>query len=99
MHQRRSKPFARGSSSFPQTKVRNDETFAIDNRRQGAFKILAKKFQTKAQNLKHYREEGNNKGNTPASTLDRKKLQIQMSMLHSSKIHSSPLRFVEPWNL
>jgi hypothetical protein len=31
----------------------------------GAFKILAKHFQTKAQNLKHYREEGRNEGNTP----------------------------------
>jgi hypothetical protein len=46
------------SSSFPQTKARNDKSFAADDKRHRAFKISAnfaakkrKKIQTKAQSL------------------------------------------------
>jgi len=48
MHQRQSRPFARGSSSFPQTKARNDETFAIDDRRHGGVQDIGKKNSNKS---------------------------------------------------
>ncbi len=48
MHQKRSRPLARGSSSFPQTKARNDETFAIDDRRHGGVQDIGKTFSDKS---------------------------------------------------
>ncbi len=42
MHQRRSRPFARGSSSFSHTKVRNDETFVVDDKRHRGVQDIGK---------------------------------------------------------
>lgn len=51
MHQRLSRPPPRGSSSFPQTKARNDKTFAADDKRHGAFKISANFAPKKAKKI------------------------------------------------
>ncbi len=48
MHQRRSRPFARGSSSFLQTKARNDETFTIDDKKHRGVQDIGKKISNKS---------------------------------------------------
>jgi hypothetical protein len=48
MHQRQSIPLARGSSSFPQTKVRNDEIFTIDDKRHEGVQDIGKKISDKS---------------------------------------------------